>query len=64
MTRFMSEKLFLADAVAKKASVESVRIAMNFDFMINPSLIKVVFSLLCPNESNNHAKIFKGGEFA
>jgi hypothetical protein len=35
----MSEALLLADAVAKKASVEIVRIAMNFDFMILPMVV-------------------------
>jgi hypothetical protein len=35
----MSEASLLADAVAKKASVEIVRIAMNFDFMILPMVV-------------------------
>ena len=38
LTRFIPEKSLFAEAVAKKASVESVRMAMNFDFIIDPSL--------------------------
>jgi len=39
LTLFMSEASLLADALAKKASVEIVRIAMNFDFMILPMVV-------------------------
>jgi hypothetical protein len=35
----MSEASLLADALAKKASVEIVRIAMNFVFMIFPMIV-------------------------
>jgi hypothetical protein len=41
----MSEALLLADAVAKKASVEIVRIAMNFDFMILPMVVGEILFL-------------------
>jgi hypothetical protein len=45
LTLFMSEALLLADAVAKKASVEIVRIAMNFDFMILPMVVGEILFL-------------------
>ena len=37
-----SEASLLADAVAKKARVESVRMVMNFDFMRVPSYVLLI----------------------
>ena len=56
-TLFMSDASLLAEAVAKKASVEIVRIAMNFDFMILPMIGWILF--LHPFFSKNCANYWK-----
>ena len=57
LTLFMSDASLLAEAVAKKASVEIVRIAMNFDFMILPMIGWILF--LHPFFSKNCANYWK-----
>ena len=54
------EKSLLADAVAKKARVERVRVARNFDF-ITSFLILFVF-VFCPACSNMRANFAKCAE--
>ena len=63
LTLFMSEASLLADALAKKASVEIVRIAMNFVFMILPMVVGGFFfhPVFSKNRANfgNVAKLRK-----